>query len=50
MTRLIIFHFFIWIVITDVVTTLIHQVTLLKTSAFFCMYVTLGESFTIKKT
>ena len=49
MTRLVIFHFFIWIVITDVVTTLI-QVTLLKTSAFSCMYVTLGESFTFKKT
>lgn len=49
MIRLTIFHFFTWIVITDVVTMLNHQVTLLKTSAFFYMHVTLGKSFTFKK-
>lgn len=49
MIRLIIFHFFIWTVITDVLTMLIHQAILLKTSAFFCMYVTLGKNFTLKK-
>lgn len=49
MIRLIIFHFFIWILVTEVVTMLIHQVIPLKMYALFCMYVTLRKSFTFKK-
>lgn len=48
MIRLIIFHFFIWTVITR---RAMHNSSsnTTKTSAFFCIYVTLGKNFTFKK-